>query len=340
MISESEKDIYSSEDLQINDIYRYCATKNSDVVTDGGAVMAPNAILRAKNIGFGAKYAYCTLLEISRTNDYCKKGIKDLAIIAGVSAPTMGRWLGELAQQNYVEPVRRGIGQPTTYVLNSYWSKNDHRFEVRDGSNIVLSGADNLTRHGYTIIPNVIMKDRRLKPGEKMAYGILLSYGFGDMEKPQIYQRTIACRLGTTDQVAGNYLRRLDRLGFITIHRQGKMLPNIYELLFRAFPEAEDAKNAKQVGWCSVFADEGYIYDELVTKELGLEEEGRALLCHYDVEKDRVFIRNGFTEEYASSPSASLKKGKLVINIDWVRRMHRVDMDRFNGRYKVFELYD
>ena len=44
--------------------------------------------------------------------------------------------------------------------------------------NIVLRGADALTREGFTQVPNHVLKSEKISPGAKLAYTMLLSYAW------------------------------------------------------------------------------------------------------------------------------------------------------------------
>ena len=42
--------------------------------------------------------------------------------------------------------------------------------------NIEIVGADPVTRHGFTQVPNVILKSDLISPGAKLTYSMLLHY--------------------------------------------------------------------------------------------------------------------------------------------------------------------
>ncbi len=44
--------------------------------------------------------------------------------------------------------------------------------------NIILKGADALSTHGFTQVPNHVLKSDKLSPGAKLAYTMLLSYAW------------------------------------------------------------------------------------------------------------------------------------------------------------------
>ena len=44
--------------------------------------------------------------------------------------------------------------------------------------NIVLEGADIVTAKGFTMVPNFLLKSKKLATGDKMAFAMLLSYAW------------------------------------------------------------------------------------------------------------------------------------------------------------------
>ena len=44
--------------------------------------------------------------------------------------------------------------------------------------NIILKGADALSTHGFTQVPNHVLRSDALSPGAKLAYAMLLSYAW------------------------------------------------------------------------------------------------------------------------------------------------------------------
>ena len=53
-----------------------------------------------------------------------------------------------------------------------------HIGDILADRNIELVGADAFTRHGFTQVPNPILKSKRISPGAKLAYTALLSYAW------------------------------------------------------------------------------------------------------------------------------------------------------------------
>jgi hypothetical protein len=50
--------------------------------------------------------------------------------------------------------------------------------------NIEIIGADPITRHGFTQVPNFILTKKELSVGAKLAYAMLLKYAWGDDAGP------------------------------------------------------------------------------------------------------------------------------------------------------------
>jgi len=44
--------------------------------------------------------------------------------------------------------------------------------EILKDRNIILRGADILTTHGFTQVPNFLLRSDKLSPGDKMTFGL------------------------------------------------------------------------------------------------------------------------------------------------------------------------
>ena len=95
--------------------------------------------------------------------------------------------------------------------------------------NIVLKGADALTRGGFTQVPNAILKSTEITPPAKLTYAMLLSYAWqNDSCFPG--QDRLAKDMGAGKRSVVRYIEELERLGFIKVKRRGLGKPNIYEI--------------------------------------------------------------------------------------------------------------
>ncbi len=95
--------------------------------------------------------------------------------------------------------------------------------------NIVLKGADALSRHGFTQVPNSVLKSEKLSPGAKLAYTMLLSYAWqNDYCFPG--QERLAKDMGSGLRSVVRYIQELEKEGFVKITKRGLGRPNLYEL--------------------------------------------------------------------------------------------------------------
>ena len=100
--------------------------------------------------------------------------------------------------------------------------------ELIKEKNIILKGADALSTHGFTQVPNHVLRSDMLSPGAKLAYAMLLSYAWQNDCFPG--QARLATDMGVTDRSVRTYLQELKKKGFLKIKRQGQGKPNMYEL--------------------------------------------------------------------------------------------------------------
>ncbi|MGF1623697.1 MAG: helix-turn-helix domain-containing protein [Alphaproteobacteria bacterium] len=108
-----------------------------------------------------------------------------------------------------------------------------HIGEVLKDRNIKLIGADALTLHGFTQVPNAVLRCGEISPGAKLAYTMLLSYAWhNDFCFPG--QERLASDMGVTRQSANTYIKELERKAFIKVARRGQGKPNLYEVNLKA----------------------------------------------------------------------------------------------------------
>ena len=95
--------------------------------------------------------------------------------------------------------------------------------------NIVLRGADVLTREGFTQVPNHVLKSEKISPGAKLAYTMLLSYAWqNDYCFPG--QERLAKDMGSGVRSIVRYVQELEKIEFLKVKRQGQGRSNLYEL--------------------------------------------------------------------------------------------------------------
>ena len=98
--------------------------------------------------------------------------------------------------------------------------------------NIEIIGADVVTLHGFTQVPNFILTNKDLSVGAKLYYAMLLKYA---REKDYCFpgQQTIAADMGSTDRSVRTYQKELEQAGFLEITQRELGKTNYYKLDLR-----------------------------------------------------------------------------------------------------------
>jgi len=95
--------------------------------------------------------------------------------------------------------------------------------------NIEIVGADPVTRHGFTQVPNFILKSDAISPGAKLAYSMLLHYAWqNDYCFPG--QERLAKDMGSGKRSVIRFMAELERASFIEVKRRGLGQTNLYQL--------------------------------------------------------------------------------------------------------------
>ena len=95
--------------------------------------------------------------------------------------------------------------------------------------NIEIIGADPVTRHGFTQVPNVMLTNKDLSVGAKLAYAMLLKYAWTDAACfPG--QQTLATDMGSGERSVRSYLKELEDAGFLEVTQRGLGKTNLYKL--------------------------------------------------------------------------------------------------------------
>ena len=95
--------------------------------------------------------------------------------------------------------------------------------------NIEIVGADPVTLHGFTQVPNVILTDKTLSVGSKLTYAMLLKYAWSqDACFPG--QQTLANDMGAGERSIRTYLKELEDVGFLEVKQRGLGKTNLYRL--------------------------------------------------------------------------------------------------------------
>jgi hypothetical protein len=95
--------------------------------------------------------------------------------------------------------------------------------------NIEIVGADLVTRHGFTQVPNFILTKKDISVGAKLTYAMLLKYAWGD-DACFPGQVKLAEDMGATDRSIRTYLKELEVTGALEVVQRGLGKTNIYRL--------------------------------------------------------------------------------------------------------------
>ncbi len=95
--------------------------------------------------------------------------------------------------------------------------------------NIEIIGADPVTRHGFTQVPNFILTNKNLSIGAKLAYAMLLKYAWQD-DYCFPGQAKLAEDIGAGERSVRTYLNELEAAGFLEVRQQGLGRTNLYRL--------------------------------------------------------------------------------------------------------------
>src|SRR5260370_33933690 len=82
-------------------------------------------------------------------------------------------------------------------------------------------------KHGFTQLPNYVLKNTRLSFGARLTFAVLLSYAW---QEGSCFpgQARMAKGLGTTDRSTRTFLTELRTQGYVDWKQQGLKQPNIY----------------------------------------------------------------------------------------------------------------
>ena len=100
---------------------------------------------------------------------------------------------------------------------------------ARIARNIEIVGADPVTLHGFTQVPNFILTKKELSVGAKLAYAMLLKYAWAD-QACFPGQLTLADDMGAGERSVRTYLKELETAGILEIKQRGLGKTNLYRL--------------------------------------------------------------------------------------------------------------
>ena len=95
--------------------------------------------------------------------------------------------------------------------------------------NIEIVGADPVTRLGFTQVPNILLTDKRLSVGAKLAYAMLLKYAWSD-DACFPGQKKLAEDMGAGERSVRSYLKELQTYGLLEVKQRGLGKTNLYRL--------------------------------------------------------------------------------------------------------------
>src|SRR5882724_4437511 len=95
--------------------------------------------------------------------------------------------------------------------------------------NIEIIGADLVTLHGFTQVPNFILTNKELSVGAKLYYAMLLKYA---REKDYCFpgQQTLAADMGSSERRVRTYQKELEDAGFLNVEQRGLGQTSLYKL--------------------------------------------------------------------------------------------------------------
>ena len=95
--------------------------------------------------------------------------------------------------------------------------------------NIEIVGADPVTLHGFTQVPNFVLTNSKISVGAKLGYAMLLKYAWGD-NACFPGQTKLAEDMGSGERSVRRYLDELEKAGLLEIEQRGLGKTNLYRL--------------------------------------------------------------------------------------------------------------
>ena len=97
--------------------------------------------------------------------------------------------------------------------------------------NMRINSADPIAQHGFTQLPNFILRDPKISMGAKTAYALLLSYAWhNDLCFPG--QERLATDTGMGVSSVNRFIKELEDCSLIEITRRGQGKTNFYTINF------------------------------------------------------------------------------------------------------------
>src|SRR4249919_3830264 len=93
--------------------------------------------------------------------------------------------------------------------------------------NIEIIGADPITQHGFTMVPNFLLTNKKFSVGAKLAYAMLLKYAWDD-DACYPGQVKLADDMGCGERSVRTYLKELEDEKFLEVLQRGLGKTNLY----------------------------------------------------------------------------------------------------------------
>src|SRR3954451_8566117 len=98
--------------------------------------------------------------------------------------------------------------------------------------NIILRNFDPVSAHGFTQVPNFLLKDPKISANAKVVYSMLLSYAWNN-DRVFPGQERMAKDIGTSQPTIARAVKELEDNGWLEIQRRGQGKTNVYILKYR-----------------------------------------------------------------------------------------------------------
>jgi Helix-turn-helix domain len=104
--------------------------------------------------------------------------------------------------------------------------------EIMKEKNITLDTFDPVSLHGFTQVPNFILRNAGLSTGAKVVYSMFLSYAWHN-ESCFPGQDRLAQDMGMSRSRVTEFVGELERAKLVTIERRGQGKTNLYTIHFQ-----------------------------------------------------------------------------------------------------------
>jgi hypothetical protein len=112
--------------------------------------------------------------------------------------------------------------------------------------NIKINSTDPIALHGFTQVPNFILRNPNLSIGAKTTYSLFLSYAWhNNLCFPG--QATLAQAIGMSVASVDAFIKELEAAGLIEITRRGQGKTNLYTINFVVKRVSKSAKQSAKI---------------------------------------------------------------------------------------------